>query len=174
MSGYLPDMPDICDLILDDHETMRRRFGELDEHRQSPADVLTALWTPLADLLELHAATEEELFYPRLLQTGTRAEDETDDAITDHNQIRDAVHRAAGAEVGTADWWAAVRTARESNSDHMAEEERGALADLRAHDSEEDRRRLGDEWLGFVTEHAGMRGLRAEDRDPDRYIESAR
>lgn len=166
-------MPDVCDLILDDHETQRRRFAELDEHRQAPAKVLATLWSPLADLLELHAATEEKLFYPRLLESGTRARDETEDAITDHNQIRDAVRRAANVGAGTAKWWKAVKAAREANSDHMAEEERGALADLRSHDSGEDRLRLGAEWLAFVSEHAGMRGLRAEDRDPDRYVESA-
>ncbi len=166
-------MPDVCDLILDDHETLRRRFAELDEQRRGAPEVLAGLWAPLADLLELHAATEEKLFYPRLLQTGTRAEDETDDAIKDHNQIRDAVRRAGAEEAGSDRWWEAVKAAREANSDHMAEEEREALADLRSHDAREDRLRLGDEWVAFVTEHAGMRGLRAEDRDPDRYIESA-
>ena len=164
-------MPDVCDLILDDHETLRRRFAELDEHREASGEVLAARWSPLADLLELHAATEEEVFYPRLLDTGTQAEDETDDAISDHNKIRDAVRRAAGARAGTVDWWQAVKDAREANSDHMAEEERGALADLRAHDTPDDRLRLGDEWVAFAAEHAGMRGLRAEDRDPEEYIE---
>lgn len=167
-------MPDVCDLILDDHETLRRRFAELDEHRDDPGDALAARWSPLADLLELHAATEEKVFYPRLLDIGTQGEDETDDAITDHNKIRDALRRAAGAEAGSDEWWQAVKDAREANSDHMAEEERGALADLRSHDGEGDRMRLGDDWVAFTSEHAGMRGLQAEDKDPDEYIEEAR
>lgn len=166
-------MPDICDLILDDHEILRRRFAELDENRHSSADVLAARWRPLADLLELHAAAEEELFYPELLRSGTRARDETEDAISDHNKIRDALRRAAAAEPGRGEWWQAVRDAREANSDHMAEEERGALADLRAHDQREERMHLGDRWVAFTTEHAGMRGLRAEDRDVDTYIDQA-
>jgi hypothetical protein len=164
-------MPDICDLILDDHETQRRRFAELDGQRDSPPETLADRWKPLADLLELHAAAEEAVFYPALLDRGVKAKDETEDAITDHNQIRDAVKRAADADAGSDTWWEAVGAARESNSDHMAEEERGALADLRAHDSEDERLRRGDRWLAFCTEHAGMRGLRPEDKDPDAYIE---
>ncbi len=164
-------MPDVCDLILDDHEVLRRRFAELDELRDADAETLAARWRPLADLLELHAATEEEIFYPELLRSGTKGEDETEDAITDHNKIRDAVRRAAAAEPAGDGWWQAVRDAREANSDHMAEEERGALADLRAHDQRDERLRLGDRWVAFTTEHAGMRGLRAEDKDVDSYIE---
>ena len=51
--------------------------------------------------LELHAAAEEEVFYPALLQVGLAAhrpagvEDETLDAIKDHNEIRDAVAEVA-------------------------------------------------------------------------------
>jgi hypothetical protein len=33
-------MPNICDLILDDHETFRRRFAELDEHRDAAPERL--------------------------------------------------------------------------------------------------------------------------------------
>ncbi len=163
-------MPDICDLILDDHETQRRRFAELDLERGSSPETLASRWQPLADLLELHAAAEEKVFYPALLERGVKAKEETEDAIKDHNQIRDAVKRASAAEAGSEDWWGAVLAARQANSDHMGEEERGALADLRVHDSDEGRRRLGDRWLTFCTEHAGMKGINADDRDPGTYI----
>ncbi len=48
-------MLDICDLILDDHEVFRRRFGELDElHRTDGAPERSASpWGTLADLLEV-------------------------------------------------------------------------------------------------------------------------
>jgi hypothetical protein len=163
-------MPDICDLVLDDHETFRRRFAELDERRDADAQALLALWTPLAELLDLHAAVEEELFYPTLLQTGTQAREETEDAINDHNEIRDAVARARRAEPASAAWWEAVAEAREHNSDHMGEEERGAIADLRAHGEPSEREELGARWIAFRQEHAGLRGLEVEDRDVDEYL----
>lgn len=163
-------VPDICDLVLDEHDTFRRRFAELDEMRDADADSLLGVWSPLAELLELHAAVEEDVFYPTLLDTGTKADEETRDAINDHNEIRDAVERAGDAEAGSEAWWKAVTEAREQNSDHMAEEERGAIADLRAHVSEERRAELGARWVSFRTKHAGLRGIEVEDRDPDQYI----
>lgn len=164
-------MPDVGDLVLDDHEQLRRRFAELDEERAAAAPRrLGELWGRLAAQLELHAAAEEEVFYPALLRAGVRAEEETTDAISDHNDIRDAVGRAGEAAPGDPAWWAAVDAAREANSAHMAEEERGALADLRANAAEQVRQDLGSSWTDFVEAHAGMRGLEARDRDPAAYL----
>lgn len=164
-------MPDVCDLVLDDHEQLRRRFAELDEQRRSAEPArLGELWEPLAVQLELHAATEEEVFYPVLLREGVRAEEETTDALSDHNDIRDAVRRAGEASPGDEDWWAAVDDAREANSAHMAEEERGAIADLRANAPDGERRELGAKWASFTEAHAGLRGLTVRDRSPDAYL----
>lgn len=165
-------MPDICDLILDDHEAFRRRFAELDRllHEPEATERSAALWDPLADLLEVHAASEEALFYPRLLHEGTHGAEETKDAINDHNDIRDAVRRASRPDPGSAAWWEAVQSARQTNSDHMAEEERGAIADFRAHAPDDEREELGLRWLRFESDHAGRRDLDTGDKDADRYI----
>ncbi|MGH9088219.1 MAG: hemerythrin domain-containing protein [Acidimicrobiales bacterium] len=165
-------MPDICDLILEGHETFRRHFAELDDLRAAGAgrDAFAREWKPVADLLEVHAASEEELFYPRLLPRGDDAEEETRDAIGDHNDIRDAVRRATEREVGSDEWWNAVLDAREQNSDHMAEEERGAIPDFRAHAEGSLREDLGVHWLRFQAEHAEARGIDLADKDPDRYV----
>ncbi len=159
-------MPDICDLILDDHETLRRRFAELDEERRAGSDSLRRVWAPLGDLLDLHAAAEEEVFYPRLLVRGEDGRAETTDAIADHNAIRDAVRAAGVAEVASDDWWRAVERAREQNSDHMGEEERGALADFRARTGKGLRDELGATFVSFKREHAGGR-LEPGDKDTD-------
>jgi hemerythrin superfamily protein len=165
-------MPDITDVILDEHETFRRRFAELDDKRAdaAPAADLEQVWRPLADLLERHAAAEEELFYPRLLARGENANDETRDALSDHNDIRAAVARAQALTPGSDDWWTAVIDARNSNSDHMAEEEREAFPDFREHVARDERDRLGGDWLDFTQRHAGARGLDLDQRDVDRYL----
>ena len=162
-------MPDICDLILDDHETFRRRFAELDEQRDDEAS-LARLWPPLALRLDLHAAAEEAVFYPCLLREGSEGDEETADAIDDHNKIRDAVRAANDATVGSNEWWSAVRKARKTNSDHMAEEERGALADYRSRSDAMERRKMADQFDSFKERHSGGRGLEMDNRDADRYI----
>ena len=166
-------MPDICDVVLEDHEQLRRGFAQLDDLRASGASAedLGAVWQPLGDHLDLHAAAEEEIFYPELLSVGRRAEEETDDAIKDHNQIRDAVARAAGEAPGSDGWWAAVTAARKANSDHIAEEERGALADLRATASPEQRQRLGTAWAVFHGRHRDGRNIDRTDKSPERYVQ---
>lgn len=164
-------MPDICDLILDDHEAQRRGFAELDEQREAGPEALARVWEPLGVLLDLHAAAEEEVFYPRLLARGADAESETTDAIKDHNAIRDAVRASRQAPAGGDEWWEAVKTARKQNSDHMGEEERGALADFRARTPAELRDELGAQFAAFKQAHAGGRDLRITDKDPEAYVD---
>ncbi len=163
-------MPDICDLILDDHEVFRRRFAELDEHHEATDRVLAGIWVPLGELLDRHAAAEEALFYPRLLRRGDHAEEETGDAISDHNNIRDAVRDTRGREPGSERWWSAVEEARRENSEHMAEEERGAISDFRMNVDHTVRDELGALWLSFADDHAGGRDVDTSDKDPDTYI----
>lgn len=165
-------MPDVCDLILDEHGDLRRRFAEMDSLRAEGCDPsrLRQVWLPLAETLEVHAAAEEAVFYPLLLNEGRRGNDETADAIDDHNEIRGAVRRADSAEVGTDGWWDAVLAARAANSDHMAEEERGALPDFRVNAPADQREALGAAWNDFEHEHAGGRGTDLQDKDKDAYI----
>lgn len=165
-------MPDVCDLILDEHEQFRRRFAEMDTLRSDAAEAsrLERLWRPLADKLEVHASAEEAVFYPRLLKEGRRAEEETSDAIDDHNQIRDAVRRADSEQVGTDGWWDAVLAARSANSDHMAEEEREAIPDFRVNAPSGQREDLGAAWIDYENDHAGGRAVDTADKDKDTYI----
>lgn len=161
-------------LILAEHEDFRRRFAELDRLRIDGADekALGALWGPLADLLEVHAAAEEEIFYPVLLKHGSDdAEEETDDAIGDHNDIRDAIREATAQTAGSDAWWAAVGQCREANDEHLGEEERDVIPDFRGHSDQETRTSLGRRWLAFHEEHAGARGIDTSDKDPKEYIE---
>ena len=164
----VPD-PDICDLILEQHEEFRRRFADLDELHDADAATLSGVWGPLADLLEAHAAAEEELFYPRLLDLGDEPVEETEDAITDHNDITGAVERSRALEVGSDDWWDAVDAAREENSEHTAEEERGALADFRRNAPDELRRELGAAWLTWHGNRAG--GYDRDQQDLVEYVD---
>lgn len=165
---------DITELILNDHHEQRRMFAMLDDLHDSDTTALKAVWERLRILLEVHAAAEEVLFYPRLLELGTgagskdSANAETRDAIHDHNDIRDAVSEVTEQSVGTASWRQAVAKAREANSDHMGEEERESLADFRRHADLQVRHDIGVAFAAFEAQHAG--GIDAKDKDPEIYI----
>ena len=64
---------DITQLILDDHHEQRRLFAIIEQINSSDVRALSAVWGRLAVFLELHAAAEEELFYPALLRVGIAA-----------------------------------------------------------------------------------------------------
>ena len=164
-------MPDICDLILDEHEIFRRRFAELDDERQSDPAVVSALWNAIAEHLERHASAEEHVFYPDVLARVFDGEHEAHHAIRDHNKIRDAIRRVAGARAGSDEWWGAVDAANAENSDHMAEEERGPLSEFRRAGLHDLRKELGTRFVDFHLDHAGGRGLDNDDVDPDAYVQ---
>lgn len=165
-------MEDITSLILDEHEWFRRQFARLDDADRNGA--LDEIWTELGTRLDAHAEIEEQIFYPALLAKADEDGEETDDAIGDHNKIRDAVEESRQHTVGSKAWWTAVGKAREENDDHMAEEERGALADFRRNATDAMRDKLGKQWLSFYAQHPGGHGVSSTDKDPEDYIEEHR
>src|ERR1700750_1542883 len=168
---------DITELILDDHREQRRLFAILEQIDRADTGVLSAIWDRLASFLELHAAAEEAIFYPVLLQVGLAAhrtagvEGETLDAIKDHNEIRDAVAEVARHQVGTDEWFGAVAGANLANSDHMAEEEREGLTDFRRLTLLHRRHQLA---VAFAASEArNFAGIPAVDKDPATYVREA-
>lgn len=165
---------DICELILDDHHEQRRLFAQIDDIDRNDKDQLEAVWNRLGAFLDTHAQAEEELFYPAVLKLGTgaggmpTAAAETKDAIKDHNDIRDAAAAVRQHEVGSDDWFAAVDKANKANSEHMSEEEREALTDMRRHASLQIRHDLGVKFAAF--DAANITGVEPVDKDPKAYI----
>ena len=161
--------PDIVRLILADHETFRARSRSWPTCATQP-QAAAVLWGELAAHLEMHASAEEAHFYPALLQKVDDSEDETKDAIGDHDEIRQGIRRAAAAEVGSDEWWAGIQDAREANDEHLAEEERDDLPDFLRSASVEERQELGALFATFKDEHPWAAGLDYADKDPDEFV----
>ena len=165
---------DITQLILDDHREQRRLFAMIEQIGSDHPESLAAVWKRLATFLEVHAETEEKIFYPALLQVGRDAgdragvESETLDAIKDHNEIRDAIAAVSGKKVGGAEWIEAVAAVNKANSDHMAEEEREGLTDFRRQASLEHRHELAIQFAAYETSH--VTGVKPVDKDPKTWV----
>ena len=156
-------------LIRQEHELIRRSFAAIEQ--SGDAGELAERWQELADLLEVHASVEELLFYPELLADVPNSEEETEDAVGDHNEIRDAVTAVARHETGSDAWWEALRNAREVNAEHLDEEERDVLPPFADNVDAEHREALGMRWLELHEQHDGARGLSGEQKDPEQYVE---
>jgi hypothetical protein len=159
---------DITALIRAEHEAFRRAFTEIEGLRD--AAEAGRRWRELADELEVHAAGEEEVFYPELLADVDDSEGETQHAVHDHNKIRHATAAVDEHEVGTDAWWEAFRAAREETVDHLGEEETDVLPPFQQQVDEDKRVALGERWLAFLEEHRGARGLSGEPKDPEEYV----
>jgi hypothetical protein len=168
---------DITQLILDDHHEQRRLFAILEQIDRSDTGTLEAIWARLSAFLEVHAAAEEEIFYPELLRVGVAtgatgsAEAETIDAIHDHNDIRDAIALVAEHVVGSSEWFDAVAGVNLANGDHMSEEEREGLTDFRRHTGLQLRHDLAVAFAAFEAQH--FAGVPPVDRDPEVYVREA-
>jgi len=160
----------VTEVIRKDHAWFRRQFSALEE-AHGDTTVAEGLWADLSARLEVHAAAEEALFYPRLLKDDKDSVDDTKDAIGDHNQIRDAIHKAEACRAGDSGWWAAVHECYRANNEHMQEEEDGPLQEFDEAASKDEQAELARAFTEFETEHAGTRGLTIADEDPEQYIE---
>lgn len=117
----------------------------------------------------------EKYFYPELLRLGTGGADadsvdeEVEDAVEDHNEIRQALRAAEDHEVGSDGWWTAVVDANVHNSDHMGEEERQDLADFRQQASLELRHEIAPRFVRYQW-HKAAGGIEPVDKDPQEYV----
>ncbi len=168
---------DITEMILDDHDWFRRQFLRLAGLRDHPDQVEEAgqVWDALGRYLEVHASAEEQHFYPSMVKRADDSEaSATEDAIGDHDQIRDGSRKAFHATVGSQEWWDAIDEADGANNEHMAEEEQDDLATFRRVTTLAFRQELGAKFEQFKTQHVGGAGLDFEDKNPEKYIESVR
>lgn len=165
---------DITQLILDDDAEQRKLFAQIEQIDRSDKAALGAIWNRLRALLDSHAEAEERFFYPRLMEIGTgggdapSAAEETEDAIDDHNDIRDTGQAVDEHEVGSDAWFEAVNKCNEANSKHLAEEERQGLTDFRRHAPLAERHALAVRFAQFQAEH--RMGVTPVDKDPERWV----
>lgn len=169
---------DITQLILDDHAEQRRLFSILEQIDPEDTDALEKIWGRLSAFLDAHAEAEERFFYPALLKRGEGANDaedgtvegETEDAIEDHNKLRDAVKAVGNHKIGSQAWIDAVGEANVVNSKHMGEEERQGLTDFRRTASIALRHDLAVKFAAFEAEH--ITGVKPVNKDPEDYVEA--
>ena len=168
---------DITQIIEHQHAEQRRMFAMLEEWPREDTEGLAAVWKRLEILLETHAEAEERYFYPELLRLGTGAadadsvEEEVEDAVKDHNDLRKAIRKVGRCRTGSAAWWTAVTDANVYNSNHMGEEERQDLADFRQRASLELRHEIAVSFLRFESVKAAT-GILPKDKDPKAYVAS--
>ena len=149
-------VPDIIEVILADHRRIQRLLAALRETARygggpEAACSLAHLWHRLADLLGHHAEAEQEIWYPALFGQGRERDAELDEAVADHDDIRETLQEAVLHPVGSPCWCRAVAAASRLTTGHLAGEERGLLTAFVRHATPELRRELGRQWTVFTS-----------------------
>jgi len=170
-------MADIIEVILADHKRIRRMLGALDDAASYGEDpcagwMLAPVWCRLAGLLELHAEAEEEICYLALFGQGRPRPRRCQDAVADHDDFRQEVREAGLHAAGSALWWRAVASALWASGDHVAREQRGALAAFGRRAAPALRNELCRQWAVFIA--ARTRDATSETRIRDRVAGRAR
>ena len=166
---------DITEVISHQHDEQRgcsrcSSSGRATTTRDSPQ---SGTGSPI--LLETHAEAEERFFYPELLRLGTggadaeSVEEEVEDAVKDHNEIRTAIRKVARCRTGLDRVVDRGDRRNVHNSDHMGEEERQDLADFRQQASLELRHEIAVQFLRYESLKAADR-VAPVDKDPKRYV----
>lgn len=164
-------MPDIIDVILSEHEQFRMQFAEFEG--VTDRDEQRSRWEPLRNLLEVHAAAEEAVFYPEVVRVLHDGAEETTDAVHEHNEIRDAIGEVEEHEPGTELFLLAVKQVQAANAHHMAEEESEVLPQFRAASDASLRERLGARFEQFKGEHPAAKGISQDKTDAAQVVDQS-
>jgi hypothetical protein len=153
-------MADIIELILFDHERILRLQTALSDVARYYRDAgsawaLASIWDRLAALIEIHTEAEEEICYLAMFGTSRAGQAHMQEAIADHDDIREAFGEARLLPVGSAAWWRAVKAALSTWVEQIDREEQGVLADFARRAGRAQRDKLGRQWSAFTTARHG-------------------
>jgi hypothetical protein len=138
-----------------DHRRIRRLCDALDDAVRRSDDpgrdpMPAHLWHRLAGLLEVHTLAEEELCYLPMFGCSPQAAWDRREAISAHEDIREAIREASLQRAGSPLWWRAVRAVLAASAEHLDHEERDLLPLCLARLTMSKRRELGRQWPAFI------------------------
>jgi hypothetical protein len=159
-------MADIIEVVLADHDRIRRLMGALDNAARygelgGAGWVVAQAWHRLAGLLDVHTAAEAEIWYPAVSRLELPAGAGLREAVAGHDRIRAALQQASRLDIGSRPWWSTVTVLLRECSGHLDGFDSRAVSDLSGQLTFSARITLGDQWDSFVATRA-----RAEPRPP--------
>lgn len=135
---------DALELLTADHEEVTQLFDDYEQLATSDADDETRqeLAEQICMMLSVHAAIEEEIFYPAVRES-IEDEDLVEEAENEHQQVRDLITQIQSADPADEDYDDQVRALAEAVEHHVREEEDEMFAKVR--DSDMDLEEIGIE-----------------------------
>ena len=124
-SSAKPAAIDAIEMLSADHKEVKALFKQYDELVESDGDddAKRALADEICRKLSVHAALEEELFYPAAREVLGEDEDLVDEADVEHATAKDLIAQLEAMSPGDALYDAKVKVLGEYIDHHVKEEE---------------------------------------------------
>jgi hemerythrin superfamily protein len=142
-------MPDVVDLIVQDHRELQRMFTELktDPSRRK------ALAPLMSTLLFAHSRAEESEVYPRARAAG--GEEDVEHSQEEHLVADQLAERLTGLDPESDEFGDVLRQLIDAVTHHLQEEEEDVLPHMRERMSPDELSEIGERFLAARAEHLG-------------------
>jgi hemerythrin-like domain-containing protein len=125
-------MSDAITLLMDDHESVDGLFVQLEALRpEDDAPAMVALVRQVIDSLSVHAAMEEEVFYPAIRGLLAEGESLAEHAVEEHQAVRELMRELLSMDAAEAGFVARLARLINEVRHHVNEEEHQILPRLR-------------------------------------------
>lgn len=121
--GNNSEAGDALDLLRADHDEIKKLFDEYEEHKDESDDATKEqIVAAICQALSVHAAVEEEMFYPAVREA-EEADDMLDEAAVEHQSVKYLVAQLQAAMPSEEFYDAMVKVLSEYVQHHVREEE---------------------------------------------------
>lgn len=113
------------DLLKEDHKKVADIFEKLEPTTERALKTREELFRKLNSELEVHAAVEEQIFYP-VLKEAAETRDITFEAFEEHRIVKELLKELNSTPKDSEEWTAKLTVLKE-NVEHHVEEEEGEM-----------------------------------------------
>ncbi len=143
-------MSGIYEALRADHEIQRDLIAQLVE-THGDTDERRKLFDRLRTELTAHAASEERYFYVPLMEHN-RSQDKARHSVSEHKELDDFVEQLEEYDMSGSQWLQTARDLQERLTHHLDEEEHEVFQVAGKVLSDDEERRLADEYRAMMTE----------------------
>lgn len=138
------DAMDAIDLLITDHNRVRGLFHQLKQAiDDGDVEAMALLGATAAAELDVHAAIEEEIFYPFAKPLTEEIADSVNEGVEEHHEVKVLLAELADLEAGDDVWKAKWTVVMENISHHAGEEEEDLFPKTRGASTADERRAIG-------------------------------
>jgi hemerythrin superfamily protein len=136
---------DAIDVLTSDHDAVDELFKKFDELGERAHKSKQEVVADICRELTIHAAIEEEIFYPRVRAAGKELKNEVLEGVEEHKHIKEGVAELETMSAEDETFDAKVKVLKEQVEHHVKEEEDEMFPEVRKALGEEELARLGEQ-----------------------------